>query len=179
SEEVAQVGALTEAELKAIAEKKANLLDDLANEFAAQGIPVTINRITGELAMNASVLFGGDSSVITQEGKALLNKFLKAYTSVAYNEKYNGFISKTMVEGHTAALSGSTYESGLPLSTERAQNVKTYCLSSDTGVDTSKLTSTLEAVGLSNSKPVYGADGKIDTDACRRVSFRFIVNINN
>ncbi len=177
SDEVAQIGALTESELKQIAQKKSDLLNDLAKEFSAQGIKVAVNRTTGELAMDSSVLFGGDSATITADGKTLLNKFLKAYTSIAYNEKYDGFISKTMIEGHTAPLSGSTYESGLPLSKQRANNVKDYCLSSATGVDTSKLTSTLEAVGLSNSKPVYGLDGKIDMTASRRVSFRFIVNL--
>lgn len=173
----ADVNAMTEDEIKEIAEKKSDLFDDLYKEFEAQGINVTINRSTGEIAMDASVLFGGDSAVITADGKALLNKFLAAYTSIVYNEKYDGFISKTMVEGHTAPVSGSTYESGLPLSEERANNVKEYCLSADTGVDTSKLTSTLEAVGLSNSKPIYDANGEIDMAACRRVSFRFIVNL--
>lgn len=179
ADEVVGIGELSESELKKIAETKANLLDDLTKEFAAQGINVTVNRTTGELAMDASVLFGGDSAVITDAGKTLLNKFIKAYTTIAYNEKYNGFISKTLVEGHTAPVSGSTYESGLPLSEQRANNVKEYCLSSDTGVDTSKLSTALEAVGLSNSKPVYGSDGKVDMAACRRVSFRFIVDINS
>lgn len=174
----ANVNDLTEDEIKEIAEKKADLFDDLYKEFEAQGINVTINRSTGEIAMDASVLFGGDSAVITADGKALLNKFLAAYTSIVYNEKYDGFISKTMVEGHTAPVAGSTYESGLPLSQQRANNVKDYCLSSDTGVDTSKLTSTLEATGLSNSKPVYNSDGEVDMAACRRVSFRFIVNLD-
>lgn len=174
----ADVNAMTEDEIKEIAEKKSDLLDDLYKEFEAQGINVTINRSMGEIAMDASVLFGGDSAVITDEGKALLNKFLAAYTSIVYSEKYDGFISKTMVEGHIAPVSGSTYESGLPLSKERADNVKDYCLSVDTGVDTAKLTSTLEAVGLSNSKPIYDSNGEIDMAACRRVSFRFIVNLN-
>jgi len=174
----ANVNELTEDEIKEIAEKKADLFDDLYKEFEAQGINVTINRSTGEIAMDASVLFGGDSAVVTDDGKTLLNKFLAAYTSIIYNEKYDVFISKTMVEGHTAPVSGSTYESGLPLSQERANNVKDYCLSSNTGVDTTKLASTLEATGLSNSKPVYNSDGEVDMAACRRVSFRFIVNID-
>lgn len=173
------VGKLTDDEIKEIAEKKSDLFDDLYNEFAAQGINVNINRSTGEISMDASVLFGGDSAVITDEGKALLNKFLAAYTSIIYNEKYDGFISKTLIEGHIAPVSGSTYESGLPLSEERAENVKNYCLSADTGADIARLTSSLEAVGLSNSKPVYGSDGKVDMAACRRVSFRFIVNLDN
>ncbi len=173
------ISGLTEEEIEEIAEKKSDLFDDLYKEFADKGINVTINRSTGEIAMDTSVLFGGDSAVITNDGKDLLNKFLEVYTSIIYNEKYDGFIEKTMVEGHTAPIAGSTYESGLPLSEQRANNVKDYCLSSDTGIDTSKLTSTLEAVGYSNSKPVYNSNGEVDMTACRRVSFRFVVNIEN
>ena len=171
------VDELTEEEIKEIAEKKSDLFDDLQAEFEAQGINVIINRSTGEIAMDASVLFGGDSAEITVDGKALLNEFLATYTTIIYNEKYEGFISKTMVEGHTAPVAGSTYESGLPLSKERANNVKDYCLSADAGIDSSKLASSIEAIGLSNSKPIYGANGEIDLAACRRVSFRFIIDI--
>lgn len=106
-----------------------------------------------------------------------MNKFIKAYTAVAFSEKYEGFISKTMVEGHTAPVEGSTYASGLQLSEERAQNVKNYCLSSETGADISKISDTLEDVGYSNSKPVYDANGNVDLAASRRVSFRFMVNV--
>lgn len=171
------ISALTDKEIEEIAQKKSDLFDDLTEEFKAKGIDVTINRTTGEIAMDASVLFAGDSADITADGKALLDQFLTAYTSIIYNDKYDGFISKTMIEGHTAPLAGSAYESGLPLSTQRADNVKAYCLSPDNGVDTSRLATSLEAVGLSNSKPVYNAEGEVDTAACRRVSFRFLVNI--
>ncbi len=104
-------------------------------------------------------------------------KIFAMNTYVVFSENYAGFISKTMVEGHIAPIEGSTYESGLALSEERANNVKDYCLSEDIGIDVSKLATTLEAVGYSNSKPVYGADGKVDLEASRRVSFRFIVNV--
>ena len=177
-EEGIDVNSLTDEKIEEIAEKKADLYDDLYNEFKAQGINVTVNRITGEISMDSTVLFGGDSAELNQEGKELLNKFLAVYTSIIYNEKYDGFIEKTMIEGHIAPIAGSTYESGLPLSEERANNVKDYCVSAETGVDTSKLASTLEAVGLSNTKPIYGANGEVDLNACRRVSFRFIVNVD-
>ena len=107
-----------------------------------------------------------------------MNKFVDAYTSIIFSEKYEGFVSKTVVEGHTAPVSGSTYESGLPLSEERAENVKNYCVSAETGIDTSKLAANLEAVGYSNSRPVIDADGNIDRAASRRVSFRFIINLD-
>lgn len=160
-----------------VVEKKNDLLTDLAEAFEAEGIKITVDKNNGELAVDSSVLFGGDSAELTSAGKTFLNKFLKVYTSIVFSEKYNGFVSKTLVEGHTAPLQGSTYESGLPLSQERADNVKNYCLSEETGVDTTMLASSLEAVGMSNSKPITDANGNVDKTASRRVSFRFIINI--
>lgn len=169
---------LTDAQLEAIVEKKENLMEDLAKAFNDAGIKVTVDEKSGELRMDSSVLFGGDSAVLTAEGKAFLNKFVSVYTSIVFSDKYDGFVSKTMVEGHTAPVAGSTYESGLPLSEERANNVKEYCISSETGVDTSRLSTNMEAIGYSNSKPVTDSNGSVDMSASRRVSFRFIINLD-
>lgn len=170
---------MSESQLEAIVEKKENLMDDLVKAFDDAGIKVSADEKTGELAMDSSVLFGGDSAVLTAEGKAFLNKFVDVYTSIVFSEKYEGVVSKTIVEGYTAPLSGSTYESGLSLSEERANNVKDYCVSPESGVDTSKLAAALEAVGYSNSRPIIAADGNVDMAASRRVSFRFIIDLEN
>ena len=176
-DQTGKLESLTESQIEALVEKKENLMDDLAKAFGDAGIKVTVDEKNAELAIDSSVLFGGDSAVVTAQGKEFLNKFIDVYTSVIFNDKYDGFISETLVEGHTAPVAGSTYQSGLPLSEERANNVKNYCLSAETGVDTAKLAESLSAVGCSNSKPIYGTDGKVDMAASRRVSFRFIVNI--
>ncbi len=173
---------MTDSQLEAIVEKKENLLDDLAKAFNDAGITVSVDQQSGEMAMDSSILFGGDSAVLSADGKSFLNKFINAYTSIVYNEKYNGFVQKTMVEGHTAPLAGSTYESGLPLSEERAANVKAYCLSAETGISAEYITTlstTLEDIGYSNSRPITDADGKVNKEASRRVSFRFIINLDN
>ncbi len=169
---------VSSAQLEDVATRKTNLFDELIAAFEAEGIKVTVDKETGEMALDSSVLFGGDSAELTTDGKTFLNKFIKVYTNVAYSDKYAGFISKTIVEGHTAPVEGSTYASGLKLSEERAANVKNYCLSAETGVDISKISKTLEDVGYSNSKPVYDANGKTNLAASRRVSFRFIVSID-
>lgn len=166
------------AQLEDVSTKKTNLFDELIAAFEAEGIKVTVDKETGEMALDSSVLFGGDSAELTTDGKAFLNKFIKVYTTVAFSDKYADFISKTVVEGHTAPVEGSTYASGLQLSEERANNVKNYCLSAENGVDVSKISEKLEAVGYSNSKPIYDANGKADLAASRRVSFRFIVNVD-
>jgi chemotaxis protein MotB len=156
-------------------------MDDLAKAFNDAGITVSVDQTSGEMAMDSSILFGGDSAVLSAEGKAFLNKFINAYTSIVYNDKYNGFVAKTMVEGHTAPLANSTYESGLPLSQERAANVKAYCLSAENGISAEYITAlstTLEDIGYSNSRPIKDADGNVNKAASRRVSFRFIINLD-
>lgn len=158
--------------------KKKALFGELVAAFEKEGIQVTVNEETGEIALDSSVLFGGDSAVLSTAGKTFLNKFIKVYTEIAFSDTYKGFITKTLVEGHIAPVAGSTYAGGLQLSEDRANNVRDYCLSKDTGVDVSEIADTLEAVGYSNSKPVYNANGEVNMAASRRVSFRFLVAVN-
>ncbi len=165
---------LPQQELEDLVEKKDNLLADLKQAFADAGIQVTVDERTGELAMDTSILFGGNSAELTEEGKAFLDAFIGVYASIVNNEKYAGFVAKTVVEGHTAKLADSTYESGLPLSTERADVVKDYCANAETS-----LAATLEAVGMSCSKPIYNADGSVNLEASRRVAFKFIISLDD
>ena len=161
---------------------KSSLLTNLALAFKEEGLNVSINTKSGEVSLDSSVLFGGDSAELSDEGRAFLKKFINAYSSVVYKPEYDGFISKIMVEGHTAPVSGSTYENGLPLSEKRAEVVKEYCLSVDTGISAEtneKLASDLEAKGVSNSKPIKDESGNIDTAASRRVTFRFLINMDS
>ena len=167
--------------LQEIETTKKDLLNKLTVAFSNAGINVDINETSGEISLDSSVLFGGDSAELSDAGKEFLNKFITTYTSVVFSEEFDGFISKILVEGHTAPVSGDTYEDGLPLSQERADNVKDYCISSKTGVSddfVGDLAATLKAVGLSNSKPVKDADGNVDMAASRRVSFRFLINLD-
>lgn len=168
---------ISEYKLEEMIEKKDDLMQDLEDAFAQEGLAVTVNEETGEMAMDSSILFGGDSAVLTEEGKAFLDKFIKVYVTTLYSEKYIDFIAKTMIEGHTAPLATSTYESGLPLSEERANNVREYCLSVEVDIDKAILEEALEAIGYSNSKPIYDESGNVDLAASRRVSFRFIINL--
>ena len=168
---------MSEADAEKVAKKTNDLFADLEKAFADAGLKVFVNRETGEIAMDSTVLFGGDSAVLTDDGKAFLEKFTKVYSSIIYNEKYNGFIEKTMVEGHVAPLANSTYESGLPLSEERAKNVKEYCVTAC--ADQPELVASLETIGYSNSKPILDENGAVDMAASRRVSFKFIINLEN
>ena len=162
---------ISENQLNKIYEVKEDMFTELEKALTDAGLKASIDRDNGEIAFDAAVVFAGDSSEISEEGKKLLDSFVKAYGSVLSNEKYKGFISKTIVEGHTTPLATSTYESGLPLSQERADKVKAYCAGVDSGLGGS-----FEAVGYSNSMPIYNIDGTINQDASRRVTFKCVIN---
>lgn len=168
---------ISSAQIEEVTAKKNRLFDDLSTAFKNEGINVTVDKESGEILLDSSVLFGGDSAELTNDGKAFLDKFMNAYSTVTLSDEYEGFISETMIEGHTAPVSGSTYDGDMKLSQDRAKNVKDYCLSTKSKVDISAVADTFKAVGFSNSKPIYNDDGSVNMEASRRVSFRFLVNI--
>lgn len=179
-EDAGRLKDVDEEKLQEIVQKKDDLAADLVEAFKKVGIAVQVNAATGEISMDSTVLFGGDSSTITPEGEKVLQKFISTYTTVILDQKYEGFISKIMVEGHTAPVNNNSYEDGLPLSQERADKVKAYCCSDKAGLSAdakAKIGDMMQAVGMSNSDPVKDADGNVDMAASRRVCFRFIVNI--
>lgn len=181
SDDLERFAHMDEIEIQAIVAEKNEFLAELFTAFTAVGLNVQIDERSGEVTLDNSILFSGDSAVLSDSGKDFLNKFIEAYSSVLLNEKYDGFISKVLVEGHTAPLENSTYESGLPLSRGRAGNVRNYCLSSDTGLDSAsiaELSSLLVAEGCSNSRPILNSDGSVNLSRSRRVTFRFIINID-
>ena len=173
-EQGVDVAALTENEIEAIAEKKADLFDDLYAAFLEEGIDATINRSTGEIALESTILFEVGESTISGNGKVLLREFMEVYTGVVFSNKYEDFVSKILVEGHTDT-SGS-YELNQQLSLDRANSVMAYCLSDECGAN-SALEAMMEAAGYAYDKPVYDENGEVNMEASRRVAFRFFVNV--
>jgi len=167
---------LSEDKTAEILEKKADLLTDLAKAYADSGLKVIIDEATGEITLDSAVLFDVNSSTVSDEGKAFLEQFIKIYSSVVFDSKYEGFVSQIMVEGHTDTNGG--YEMNLELSQKRADSVKAYCLSVG-GDHTANLEQMLQAVGFSYTDPICKANGEVDMDASRRVAFRFLINLAN
>lgn len=165
-------------EIEVIVNKNEELYSDLENAFSSAGISAAVNRETGEVALDSIVLFPSDRSSISDEGKELLNNFIREYTSVIFNEKYAGFIRSVEIEGHTD--SSGSYDYNLELSQRRADSVLEYCLGDETGIDEetrSKLEAITTAIGRSYDMPILDDDGDVNMSASRRVSFRFIINV--
>ena len=176
--DIAKFKELDEEQIAIIVEKKTNLLEDLEKTFKQAGINVNIDKESGEIMLDSSILFGYDSADLSDDGKAFLNKFLKAYSSVILKKEYEGFVSKILVEGHTD--SSGSYEYNKTLSQSRADNVKNYCLSDSTGLNKPVITALsklLQSVGRSSDEPILDKKGKEDEKASRRVTFKFNINL--
>lgn len=173
-----KIEAMEVDEIAKIAELKTNLLLDLKFAFEKAGLTVQIDEATGEIALDAAVLFGTDESAVSEEGKALLKQFVEIYSFVLLHERYDGFISQIIIEGHTDTQ--GEYDYNMTLSQARADSVRDFCLSAESGIEDvqrSELESLLKAEGYSFDKPIYDENGEVDLAASRRVTFRFLINI--
>lgn len=176
AKELETLEGIPEMDLIRLAEYKASLLADLSIAFQTSGLSVTVDSTTGEIMIDSAILFGYNEDTVSDLGKAMLDRFLLVYTSVIFSEKYEGFISEILVEGHTDT--SGDYNYNLDLSQRRADNVTGYCISSSAISDDARtsLNGLLTPVGRSYDLPIYDAGGNVDMAASRRVSFRFLIN---
>ena len=160
------------------------LLSGMEQELTARlselGVELDIDEKTCEVALPASILFPGDSAELSQSGKDFLAEYVGIYNDIVLNSEYNKYVGYILIQGHTAPLADSTYESGLPLSRDRANAVREFILSEQAGTSPEnavKLGYLLVSEGCSNERPVLKADGTVDLAASRRVTFRVLFHI--
>ncbi len=154
---------------------RAELVEDLKEEFEGSDLKVSVDEKTGAITFDASILFDYNKSVLKESGKDFLSKFLPRYADVLLSDKYRDNISEILIEGHTDTE--GKYLFNLELSQKRALAVASYCLDDNSGVvDDDQLEALREltsATGRSYSNPVIDEDGDVDMEASRRVEFLF------
>ncbi len=169
---------MSDAERDALISRVDDLYKDLEKALKKAGINAKIDKETGEIALDSVLLFDVDAFAVTAEGKDMLSRFLTAYTSVIFSKEYDGFVNSIEIEGHSDPTGDPYYNR--TLSQYRADNVMEYCLSDENGLDsetTEKLADMVTAQGYSSDRPIYKEDGTVDLNACRRVSFRFVIAV--
>ncbi len=151
---------------------KRTVLTALDEAFKKEGISAVVDLTTGEVALDNTVLFALDKADLSPEGKAFLQKFMRAYTSVVFDKRYEGYIDSILIEGHTDT--DGTREHNMELSQNRANNVMNYCLSAECG-DNADVADMFSAVGIADDRPVMNADGTVDMEGSRRVTFTLLI----
>jgi len=154
---------------------KADLIAALNQEFAANQINVQIDRQTGAILLDSSVLFEFSESELTEAGQEILNEVLPLYCHVLLSDEYVDYVAEVIIDGYTDSV--GDYASNMSLSQSRAYAVAEYLLYSMEGFlseeERQELMGKLTANGKSSSNPILREDGTEDPDASRRVEIKF------
>lgn len=156
---------------------RGDIIEQLSTELEKADIAVRMNLQTGAIEFDNNLLFDTGSSVLKNEAKEQLKKFIPVYMTVLGN--FEEDIEEIVIEGHTDNVGG--YLFNLELSQQRAFNVVYYILSDAFGDFPNKeyFKKYVTANGKSFSQLIYtekNGEQVIDLDASRRVVFKFRVN---
>lgn len=161
------------AKLDAIVGVRTQIVSTLSQTLSQSGLKATVDTATGDIVLESAVFFDFNSSKLSAEGQAILDRFLPAYMSVLLSDEYRDYLGEIIIEGHTDSV--GEYMTNLELSQSRAQTVVKYCLTTTslTQAQRELLRTLIVPKGKSYTDPVYNADGSINDEKSRRVEFKF------
>lgn len=154
-----------------------NVNNSVKQTLKENGIPIEIDKESGEVTFGETALFDTDSDQLKPEAKEILKVFVPKYAETIYKD-YGDYISKIIVEGHTDDV--GTYIYNLDLSQRRAFSVVNFIVGEEIGdyKYKDKLTGDIIAVGRSKAEPVKNNDDSVNRDKSRRVEIKYEVNVN-
>ena len=154
---------------------KAELIQELNDEFARNQINVDIDKQTGAILLDSNVLFAFGASELTPEGMQILDEVLPTYCHVLLGSEYADYVAEVIIDGYTDSV--GDYVSNLVLSQGRALAVAAYLLESEGAFlneeESRQLHEKLSANGKSMSNLKVNAQGMEDQEASRRVEIKF------
>ena len=164
-------------ELSRLVGVKSEIIESLSEEFEKSDLYVKVDKSSGAITFDSSVVFDTNSYTLTDTGKEFLQAFIPKYISVLLKKDYKDYISEIIIEGHTDTKGQYIYN--LNLSQQRANVVAAYCLDEQTSPLEMEQIEVLRALvtanGRSFSDPILKRNGEVDMDASRRVVFKFRV----
>ena len=154
-----------------------NVNNSVKQTLKENGIPIEIDKESGEVTFGETALFDTDSDQLKPEAKEILKVFVPKYAETIYID-YGDYISKIIVEGHTDDV--GTYIYNLDLSQRRAFSVVNFIVGEEIGdyKYKDKLTGDIIAVGRSKAEPIKNNDDSVNRDKSRRVEIKYEVNVN-
>lgn len=169
---------MSAAERGQIIKLRDDILEELLEEFREDGIDATLDRDTGKLTLDNSILFARESYALSEEGEAFLRRVSHAYADVMLDDDYEHAVGTILFEGHTDT--DGTYEYNVTLSENRANAVMNSFVYGKNGLDEqerAQLAKMVKAEGFSFSDPIFNDDGTVDMAASRRVEIKFYLNL--
>lgn len=155
-----------------------NVGTSVEETLKANGIPVDVDKTTGQITFGEKTMFDVDESELKPEAKEMLKIFIPKYIETIYKD-YGNNISKIVIKGHTDDIGSYLYN--LDLSQKRAFSVAKFIVSEEIGdyKYKDKVMKDIEAIGRSEAELVKNKDGSVNKDASRRVEIKYEIKVNN
>ena len=149
---------------------RTRIVEELSIALSRANISATVDKTTGYIVLESTLMFEFGKSEISDAGKAQLDRLMPVYLGVLMSPEYKDYVAEIIIEGHTDST--GTYAGNLKLSQERALSVVNYCqqMKALAGYPLQKL---ITAQGRANANPILRADGSEDKDRSRRVEIKF------
>ncbi|WP_042274056.1 OmpA family protein [[Clostridium] dakarense] len=155
-----------------------NVGTSVEETLKANGIPVDVDKTTGQITFGEKTMFDVDESELKPEAKEMLKIFIPKYIETIYKD-YGDNISKIVIKGHTDDVGSYLYN--LDLSQKRAFSVAKFIVSDEIGdyKYKDKVMKDIEAIGRSEAELIKNEDGSVNKDASRRVEIKYEIKVNN
>lgn len=152
---------------------RTRIVEELSSALAKANISATVDKTTGDIVLESTLMFEFGKSDISDAGKSQLDRLIPVYLGVLMSPEYRDYVAEIIIEGHTDST--GTYAGNLKLSQERALAVANYCqqMSALTRAQKEALRQIVTAQGRANANPILQADGTEDEDRSRRVEIKF------
>jgi|SRR5690625_357323 len=152
---------------------RAELVQQLNNEFSDSGQGIEVDENTGAILFDTEILFAYDEAKLKKESFTFLDEFVPRYLDVLLESGYEEYVAEIIIEGHTDRSGDYLYN--LELAQDRAYSVAAYVLSDD--FPYRHIQEELEEKLTVNSKSYtdFRTDeaGDYSAAASRRVEFKF------
>lgn len=154
-----------------------NVGTSVEETLKTNGIPVDVNKTTGQVTFGEQTMFDVDKSELKLEAKEMLKIFIPKYIETIYKD-YGDNIAKIVIKGHTDDVGSYLYN--LDLSQKRAFSVAKFIVGDEIGdyKYKDKVMKDIEAIGRSEAELVKNKDGSINQDASRRVEIKYEIKVN-
>ncbi|MCZ0702670.1 chemotaxis protein MotB [Natronobacillus azotifigens] len=152
---------------------RAQLIQDLNEEFSDSDLGIEVDESTGAIIFNTEILFEFDQADLKVEAFSFLDEFVPIYLDILLENGYEDYIAEIIIEGHTDRSGSYLYNLGL--AQDRAYSVAEYILGDDFPYP--NIQKHLEEKLTVNSRSY--TDGRTDehgeytASASRRVEFKF------
>ena len=149
---------------------RADIIQALSRAMQSHDLHVDVDLQSGNITMEASVLFPRSDYHISAVGADNLRRFFPIYIEVLLQPEYRDYIGAVIIEGHTDT--DGDYDTNMQLSLNRANAVADLCMDLVSEPYRSLLQPLLTVQGRSEADPII-INGVEDKDASRRVIFKF------